>query len=160
MVALTAAWFVGIAVWSALAIGAEANWLPIFDVRATGYSPEAARDFLSVLSEQGRARYLGPMRALDTVFPALLAVTLVLGVWRFFGRSVAIAFSVVAVLAAILDYRENAAIADMLRLEPEAVTNEIVRTASALTMSKWACYLVALTGFAVGLIRSLRTKHA
>ena len=158
MIALTAAYFVGMAGWTTLAISAEADWQLLFDARLAGYSFEAAQRFLGILSEVGLARYLGFARLLDTVFPALLAVSLIWGVCRFYGWRAALGISLVAVLAALLDWRENAAIAEMLRAGPDGIDEALVARASLLSIFKWICYGVALLGFAWGAVSELRKR--
>lgn len=124
----------------------------IFDSRVQGYDLAEAQAYLAAIDEGQRALYLGLFRTLDTAFPVLLALTLVVGVViRAPGalgllRMIALA-ATVAYLA--LDLSENAVVAQILR-SGETVTEALVARASGLTMGKWialsvAMFLAALT---------------
>ncbi len=152
LAALTAAWFVGMAVWSYFAISREAGGLTILDARLLGYGLEDARLFLRELSPLGKARYLGPMRVLDSVFPALLALTLIAVAFRVTGR-LALAAGATALVAAGLDYAENAAVAGLLRRGADGIDAEAVAIACGLTMAKFALYGAAFGLLAVGHFR-------
>lgn len=130
----------------------EPGGLVIFDSRVQGYDLAAAEAYLGALSAGARALYLGVFRTLDTAFPVLLSLTLIVGiVTRAPGalgllRMIALA-ATVAYLA--LDLSENAVVAQMLRA-PEALTADLVTQASKLTVGKWitlsvATFLTALT---------------
>lgn len=153
LAALTALWFVAIALWSFLAISAEAWYQPILDARPFGYDLESARLFLQGLSPLGKARYLGPMRVLDSVFPLLLAVTLATGAVRYGRGWLPWAVTICAAVGAAFDYVENAAIAGLLRLGSEGVDAAAVLTASALTVTKFVFYLAAFAGLGVAVMR-------
>ena len=134
LIALSAIYFVVLGAWSTWAISAGAGWLPIFDARVLGYDQEQARAFLLALSPEGLASYKGLFRQADTVFPILLAATLVLGLlvhhpWR---RAVS------------------------LGLGPEGIDEDVVSIAARLTMLKWFGYAVALGGLGFGLFRGRR----
>ncbi len=89
-----------------------------FDMRPLGYSPKEAADLLGGLGEAGRRYYLTRQIPLDTVYPALLAITLVSAIcgfgarlrWRKFVR----AGLVCSVAAAVFDYAENLGIVAMI----------------------------------------------
>ena len=130
--------------------------MPLFDARVLGYGFDAAQTFLGALSPKGLALYLGPMRALDTVFPILLALVLSLGIWLYLARRAAIIFGLVAFVAAWLDLQENSAVSDMLNIGADAITTDLVERASTLTMAKWTSYLVALCALIFGIIQRRR----
>ena len=60
--------------WAAPRI--EAGGLAPFDLRTQGYSFAEARAFLTALTPEGRAVYLGPQRVADTIFPVGFAGTM------------------------------------------------------------------------------------
>ncbi|MFC3117406.1 hypothetical protein [Jhaorihella thermophila] len=144
--------------WTLPAIAAEAGGLLPFDLRPTGYSAEEARTFLAALSDEGRAIYAGPQRALDGVYPALLAAVLAGAVKALFRRGPLRVVLMLAVLGGMLaDYAENLRIAAMLAAGPEA-TDAMIEAASRATVTK-----SALTGAVMGLVllalaRRLRRK--
>ena len=47
------------------------------DVRITGYSVQDARDFLAAIGPRGQGVFFGIFRWVDTVFPPLLALSIV-----------------------------------------------------------------------------------
>jgi hypothetical protein len=131
--------YLALVLWSLPRIEAAANGLTPFDLRPFGYSGEEARAFLSALTDAGRAQYAGPQRWLDMVYPALLALTLVLGIFRFGARfplAGRVLLSAVAVAGSAFDYLENARVAAMLALPPAEVTDAMAAAASQATVAK------------------------
>lgn len=120
---------------------AEGQWP--FDLRWAGYSLGEARAYLRVLAPQGFALALGPIAWLDTVFPALLGLTLLWWMRPFAG-----AFGMVCVLAVMtyvaLDWGENAAIRAMLTAGPDYVQLVEVVRASTFTSAKFAALALAM----------------
>ena len=132
-----------VAVYAAMIFGSLAPieqiaGLPAFDMRPGGYSPEAAAALLAALGDAGRALYWQVQLPLDTAYPALMALTLSHLV-RLAGRATAPglvrAGCVLAWLAALLDYAENAGIAAMLRLWPDG-PGLLVHMTSLATIAK------------------------
>ena len=135
-----------------------------FDMRATGYSYADALALISALVEDGRRVYLTMQIPLDTVYPALLAISSASSLYwlsQSFGSTARWyrAVAAVAYLAAIADYAENVLIVWVLNAGlgvPEA----LVKAASLASVSKsifstivFTALLVALTEFAVRRIR-------
>ena len=123
-----------------------------FDMRPLGYSPDEARALLAALGEEGRAFSLRCQLALDTIYPALMALTLA-GLFRLAGRGLALERAAAAGLAASwlaagFDYAENAGIALMLRHvnPPEAlmIAASHATVAKSLTTSAAVFGLLAL----------------
>ena len=137
--------------WSVPRLAAYGAGVP-FDVRFTGYGHADAVAFLKALGPEGRAFYDGVQLRLDTAFPILYLVALswllaaILGWAGFAGRGRVVVAAVVVAVPTLLDFAENAAIADMLRLGPDAVTTELVSWASACSTTKW---VTALEGLAI-----------
>ncbi|WP_298561306.1 hypothetical protein [uncultured Aliiroseovarius sp.] len=136
--------------WSLPIIMSDAKGLMPFDLRPSGYTTEEARAFLSVLSESGRAHYLGVQHKLDTLYPGLMALSLILAYLLLFPTKWAAGFSVLAGLAAVFDWSENSAVADLLRLGAEGIDEEVVSAAAQFTMLKSGFVAVALTILLVG----------
>ena len=135
-----------------------------FDMRPTGYSFADALALISALGEEGRRVYLTMQIPLDTVYPALLAISSASSLYwlsQSFGSTARWyrAVAAVAYLAAIADYAENGLIVWMLNAGlgvPEA----LVTAASLASVSKslsstivFTTLLIALAEFAIRRIR-------
>lgn len=131
--------------WSLPVIMKDANGLMPFDLRPSGYTTDEARAFLSALSENGRTHYMGVQHKLDTLYPGLMALSLILAYLLVFPTKWAAGFSVLAVLAAVFDWSENSAVADLLRLGADGIDEEVVSVAALFTMLKSGFVTVALT---------------
>ncbi|MCP4237894.1 MAG: hypothetical protein GY770_30740 [Aestuariibacter sp.] len=110
-----------------------------FDLRPRGYSFEEAVEFLARLSTDGNLFYLEVQQYLDFAYPTLLAATLGFAIYLLAPRrwgSLRLVLSFVAIPGAIFDYLENQAVAQMLRLNIEDVTSQLVETASRWTVLK------------------------
>ncbi len=114
--------------------------LPVFDLRVGGYTLEEAQAFLRALTPEGKATYLGPVGWLDTLFPGLFAATLycalVVLLRPYLGASARLV-GALALIPAVFDWLENAAVATMLNAGPDGVTADMVATASRWTVLKW-----------------------
>lgn len=125
-------WFVamaGFVEWRLAPQGAT----PLPDVSLTGHDADTLAAWMAGMTDSGRALVLGPRRVLDTVFPLLLALTLVMtGAWRHVWLGLA------GLVYAGADLAENAAIAAMLRAWPAVPGTDAVALASGLTIAKWA----------------------
>lgn len=124
-----------------------------FDLRPAGYSPEEARAYLSALSADQRAFYAGVQHKLDTLYPALMAASLILAYHLLFTRPVAWLVSPVALAAATFDWLENAAVSAMLRAEPAAVSDAMALRAHDWTVWKSSTVPLALGIVIAGLVR-------
>ena len=113
---------------------------PIFDLRFLGYDRTAAEALLRALGTEGRAFYLNAQQWLDTAFPAVLALTLVLWFRRTAGQGGGRVLSALAVLGAALDYAENSLVRGMLA----SGTADGVEWASRMTLMKSAVGAVVL----------------
>ncbi len=134
--------------WSIPAIEAAGSGGLLFDARVFGYDREAAAALLEALGTRGRALYLGRQQALDTAFPALLALSLILLARRWLAPGPALALAGLAVVYAVLDYGENALVARLLRAGTALPDPGLVAMASRLTMAKYAALTLTLAGLA------------
>ncbi len=118
-----------------------------FDMRPFGYGSTEAGTLLEALGAEGRAYYLSHQIALDTLYPAMLTLTLI-ATTCWFGQRMqnrrlvrfGIAFSVGA---AVFDYAENLGIATMIWGWPE-VSVPLVFVTSTATILKSALTTVAV----------------
>ncbi|MBF9043509.1 hypothetical protein HKCCE4037_09230 [Rhodobacterales bacterium HKCCE4037] len=133
-----------------------ADGLTPFDGRILGYSFAEAEAFLAALSADARVLYLTRIRHLDTIFPICLALLLAAPLWRL-PTGWMRALAVIPILYLVSDLAENAAVAGLLRVDPAALTPDLVTWASTLTQVKYAA--LGLSVFALGLV-FVRTRRS
>ena len=132
-----------------------------FDVRFTGYTHADAVAFLRAIGSEGAAFYAKVQLRLDTAFPLLYLVALswllasILGWAGFAGAGRGLVAVVIVAVPTLLDFAENAAIAEMLRLGPDAVTPDLVSWATACSTTKWVTALEGLAVAAAGVLVAL-----
>lgn len=131
-----------------------------FDMRPTGYSFADALALISALGEEGRRVYLLVQIPLDTVYPALLAISGASSLYwlsQSFGSTARWyrAIAAVAYVAAIADYAENGLIGWILNAGL-GVPKALVTAASLASVSKsilstvvFTTLLMALAEFAI-----------
>ncbi len=144
--------------WSLPRLEALAGGLMPFDLRPTGYSLNEAQDLLAALGAEGRAYYLGVQQSLDSAYPALYAVVMVMAFRALLAGWWGRALGLLALAGAAFDYLENARVAVMLRLPPEAVSEAMVAAASLATVAKSATVALALVSLSVLLARNARRR--
>jgi len=111
-----------------------------FDARLTGYSPGLAARYVATISDEGRQFYLTTQSMLDAFFPALLALSLMLTLYRLAPKWPVLFLTPAA--GALFDYYENAAVTQiLLSATPDA---GLVNMASLLTMMKFASVALSL----------------
>lgn len=129
-----------------------------FDLRPAGYSQADAAVLLEALGEAGRQYYLTRQIPLDTLYPSLLALTLISTLrWRAvrFGPTLMTRIGgPLAILAAAFDYLENLGISTMLLTGPES-DPALIKAASIATILKSALTSVAILGVIATLISIL-----
>ncbi len=150
--------FLTMLLWSGPLIMAEAGGLPLFDTRLSGYNVEEAKAFLAALSDVGRDFYLNVQHKLDSAFPALLAVVLVMAYTRVYQGWVGWIASTLPLAAAGFDYMENAAVAVMLRAG-DGLSDAMVLSASQWTERKWIALGLAVLALFEGMVRAWRAKR-
>lgn len=126
-----------------------------FDMRPSGYGPTEAAALLDALGAEGRDYYLSRQIALDTAYPAMLALTMI-GAICWLGQRMAnrrlVRFGIaLSVASALFDYVENLGIMAMISSWPE-VSVPLVYAASSATVLKsvtttLAVLLVLMVGF-------------
>jgi len=151
LIAVTLAVYAAMVLWSLPKIVYAAGGLLPFDLRPTGYSLSEAQAFLAALDGDAVGFYLDVQQRLDLFYPALMALVLVGAFMRLFGWLPAAILSGIAVLGALFDYLENAAVRAMLTAGPDAMNETLVHGASRWTMLKSGFAGVAILALLVGL---------
>lgn len=118
-----------------------------FDMRPLGYHPKDAATLLKALGPEGREYYLSYQISLDTLYPAMLALTLIAS-FGWFGRRMPGSKLVrsgitLSVGCALFDYLENIGIVFMIWSWPE-VSIALVYAASTATIIKSALTTLAV----------------
>ncbi|WP_204113420.1 hypothetical protein [Shimia biformata] len=136
--------------WSLPFIASEAGGLVPFDMRPMGYDLDEAKAFVAGISERGRAFYLGTQHRLDLIYPALLALALVLGLQLLYRRPWSSVLGVLALMGAASDFLENQFVTTLLLTPPAEIDSRLVGVASFWTMSKsittTICFAALLLG--------------
>lgn len=148
VLALTLANYLAMALWTGSQLVRAAGGMLPLDMRPFGYGYHGVRAYLAVLNAEGRETYLTVQHWLDTTYPALLALSLVLALHLLLAPRrvwLARAGSAVALAGAVFDYMENAGVAALLRAGVEGVDAVMAARAGTLTMAKFAADAVAMT---------------
>ncbi|KIN61893.1 hypothetical protein Z946_749 [Sulfitobacter noctilucicola] len=124
----------------------QADGMGVFDARFGGYGVDESRSYIAALSDDQTALYQGAFRQIDTVFPILLAITLIGVIWQHARNVNAVVRGVIALSPCVylaLDLAENAAVAHMLTTGPQVSAGAILQ-ASAYTVAKWISLALAM----------------
>lgn len=155
LVAVTAAIFG----WSFPRVAAEAGGLAPFDLRAAGYGFDEAQMFLTALSAEGRAHYLGTQAMLDSVFAPLLFAVVGIALWHLSEGMQTVTRGIVVAVAAVgmvADGFENVVVRELLAAGADGVSPAMVAEASLVTVVKSAAYGASWIALAVIVLRALR----
>lgn len=129
-----------------------------FDLRPSGYSQADTVGLLEALGGTGRHYYLTRQIPLDTLYPALLALTLISALrWRSFRFGPTLMTKIggaLAILAATFDYLENLGISLMLLTGSESDL-ALVKAASTATILKSALTTAAIITVVASLLSVL-----
>lgn len=135
-----------------------------FDMRPFGYGLDEAKDLLEGLQQDGRRYYLTRQIPLDTVYPALLALTLISTIcWIGLGLPhsklvrVGIAFSVAA---AFFDYAENLGVAVIILNWPNMNSGLVDATSTATVLKSCSTVAAVSTMLVLAVLRFSRRKVA
>lgn len=136
--------------WSVPFIVQNSGGQAPFDMRPMGYSLDDAKGFLGALSDEGRAFYLDVQQKLDIAYPALIGLSLILGLQLVLRKPWGTVFGVVALMATAADYFENYLVAGLLETPVEELDATTVQVASFLTMSKSMGHMICFVALLVG----------
>ncbi|PHO02986.1 hypothetical protein CSC82_13755 [Rhodobacteraceae bacterium 4F10] len=132
--------------------------LPPFDLRVLGYTYFDARAYLSLLTPEQAALYVGTLRKMDTIFPLLMGLWIGMCLWGV-TRNLHPWSRLILLIApasfTVMDLCENALIAEMVRSGPDALERDLVALASAYTMSKYVTLFVAFGLLLVMIVRTV-----
>ena len=140
IIGLTALNYAAMLFYSIPTLLSAANGLWPFDLRIMGYSVEDATLYVTTISNEGRLFYLEVQQMLDTFFPALLAISLMITLFRLTPKLPVL--YLFPITGALFDYYENAAVAQILLVNnPD---QGLVEMASLLTGLKFAAIALSL----------------
>lgn len=134
--------------WLIPAIESTTQGIRCFDMQFF-YSPQMARQFLSLLSEEGRNVYLTRQLPLDFFYPVAYTTFFVLLIRWGLRRSTKLAY--LPVLLAVLDYGENICVLRMLKASE--VSDALVVTGAVFTCSKNIVMFVCISLILILLVR-------
>ncbi len=137
---LTALNYAAMLVYSGPVLINAAGGLWPFDVRIMGYTVEEATQYVTTITPEGRLFYLEVQQMLDTFFPALLAISLMITLFRLAPKLPVL--YLFPITGALFDYYENAAVAQILLTN--APDQGLVEMASLLTGLKFAAIAISL----------------
>lgn len=162
--AVTLIVYLTMVLWSLPKISEMADGAAPFDLQLTGYSFETAKTFISEIGSEGRDFYLNTQQLLDTVYPALLGLTLLGALIGLDRGGWGWVLSIFAIAGCVFDYLENAAVRVMLQSGPQSLTQAMVENASGWTVLKSFCHSIAMTGLLIlallFLYKTLTTRKA
>ncbi len=136
VVAATVTNYLIMVLWSLPLVSEMVGGAVPFDMRPGGYSFGDARVFLTEITDTGRDFYLNTQHLLDLFYPTLFAITVAIPLIHLVPRYWGWILAVLAIAAGVFDHLENGAVAVMLRVEPDALTEAMVSTASNWTLAK------------------------
>lgn len=164
-ICVTGAAYAALVLTTFLVLRPEARGALPLDMHVFGFTVVEAHDYLSGLTERGRAIQLGWLRLLDTVFVVGLTATLGGVIWTLMRRGNMIARFLLLVPVggyAVMDLGENALIAQIIRDGANALDAHLVTRAAEFTITKFTLLGVSLTEafvlMVVGLIGSARRR--
>ena len=138
-------------------IEAGANGIRCFDMQSTGYTYETAKQFLSLIGNNGRSVYLHWQLPLDFVYPVAYTAFFMLALKKLSGRNWPL---IVPGALAAFDYAEN--VCSVIMLKEMDVTEGLAKLASAFTVVKSGLMIVTFVLLAVFFIlwifKKKRTK--
>ncbi len=140
IIGLTALTYAAMLIYSGPVLIEAAGGLWPFDVRIMGYTVEEATQYVTTITPEGRLFYLEVQHMLDTFFPALLAISLMLTLFRLAPKLPVLYLFPIS--GALFDYYENAAVGQILLTN--APDKGLVEMASLLTGLKFASIAVSL----------------
>ncbi|SMX23501.1 hypothetical protein [Boseongicola aestuarii] len=139
-----------------------ASGLVPFDMRPLGYGPTDAAALLDALGADGRWYYLSRQIPLDTLYPALLALTLIATIYwlsqRRPDRMLTRAAIALSIACALLDYLENLGIAVMISNWPDIPTALVYATSTVTIAKSLATTLAVLLTICIAVVRVRQPK--
>ena len=140
IIAVTAINYAMMLVYSIPKLFSAADGLWPFDLRIMGYSLEDATLYVNTITPEGRLFYLEVQHMLDTFFPALFALSLMITLYRLAPKLPLLYLFPLS--GALFDYYENAAVTQILLTN--APDKGLVEMASLLTGLKFASIAISL----------------
>lgn len=146
LLALTVGTLAALRTWTIPELKAATGGLDVFDVLISGYSLDYVALYNDVLGEEARALYLGPHRALDSLFAVALTGTIAVAAYLLAERwslVLALALGLIPLFYFAFEMLENAQVAAILY--HRTATVEMAEAASRFTVSKAQALRFAIT---------------
>lgn len=133
--------------------------LDIFDLNPHAFGKGEASALLDALGSEGRSYYLWRQLPLDFIYPALMAAALSSGIvairrWAGWKHHVFAVLPLVPLIAAGLDYAENALIIVLLASYP-ALPDLATSSGAIVGIAKSAFYVLSITTFTTCLLAGI-----
>jgi hypothetical protein len=152
VIAATLGVYLAMFVWTMPKLEAYARGLFPFDKRPFGYTAAEGKALLQALGAEGRDDYANAQHRLDLAYPGLMALALTLLFRSLSPGWPGVLLSVVALVAAIFDWGENAVVAQMLLAVTP--TDAQLELASRLTVIKSSLVTFAMLALVLLLDRA------
>ena len=130
--------------WSLPLISEMSDGKAPFDLRPGGYSFDEAQAFLANITDAGRDFYLNTQQLLDFFYPTLFSITVAIALVRLVRGYLGWVLASFAIAGVVLDHLENNAVAAMLQIEAEQLTEPMVSIASTWTLVKSLTVTISL----------------
>lgn len=148
--------------WSLPNVSTQAAGLIPFDLRPGGYSFEDAQTFVTALTPEGAAFYLGTQHLLDLFYPAMIGLVVLFALWHLsatWPTWLRLVLAAVPILSAVFDYLENNAVTKMVTAGPDGLTADLVASASQWTLLKSGFSTVGMTAVVALLVANFVRKR-
>lgn len=133
-----------------------------FDMRPFGYGPTETTALLEALGVEGRKYYLSHQIALDTLYPAVLALTLISTICWFVQRTPDTRLLrigiVLSIGSALFDYAENLGIVAMIWSWPEVSIPLVYAVSTATILKSVSTTVAVLSLLLVGFVWTRQSK--
>lgn len=130
------------------------NGIRMFDMQSFGYTAAAAREFLRLLSEEGRDTFLHKQLPLDFFYPVAYGAFFMLSLAALAPRRKALCFLPAALM--LCDYGENILSLIMLRND---FSDTIAHAGCAFTVTKTVLMTAVIVLILVLLLKKIRAKE-
>eukprot|EP01112_Ceratiomyxa_fruticulosa_P010157 TRINITY_DN2677_c0_g1_i1.p1 TRINITY_DN2677_c0_g1~~TRINITY_DN2677_c0_g1_i1.p1 ORF type:complete len:186 (+),score=29.78 TRINITY_DN2677_c0_g1_i1:648-1205(+) len=134
--------------------------LLVLDLRWAGFTVEEAYEYISLLGEEGRFKWVAFTLILDLIVPGVLGIALAMTLctlYPYTKDSISNYFPLVPIVSILCDYTENACSIWMTTHYPE-IYPTVAKIDSFAVTTKWIAFFMSLILVSTGLLSSLFSK--